>query len=550
MALPWRSPRRAAPETVHLPAYRKPSQPRTQKAPAIPPAPSCAVCPQPSSLRSEPRLQGQVKVLFFIEVFFLERFGEVKAQRAKAGGPQKREADDVPERPFTPDNCTGCAGVGVVQPPQVADIIEKTTPQTDLFRQPQRELCIKTRDRVIIAAEEVVVIATRPIGGLIARTNTTGFKAAQNAGGQNKSINRPAKAITLPAEGTCFDGCSQSDFIVQDAALRNNLGCGAHILLIAAKPGVIGANLKQEAAVGIQPVQAAVVGVSKANGAGVLFTLRNFAANDRACKRCPVRVIPPADHLVHIPGIADLKTGAFRGIECQRRREECPFGVILREAGVRFGQTEIQVKPQIAAKQEGFGKAKSVFLGVLRCRDIERQTLPATQEVVFRQPQSQTKTVIDGIRATKAQRTGWLFNHVHINDNLAGRAAFANLDLCSFKETERADAFCAFADFARVEGIALNRAELPTDDAIQCGCVSFNVDPLDKDARSTGQDKFDIQRQITVIARDPRLGTQEVDPLADCERLQSGDRVFDKRWIVDNTGAQTQDIAELIRVCL
>ncbi len=143
-----------------------------------------------------------------------------------------------------------------------------------------------------------------------------------------------------------------------------------------------------------------------------------------------------------------------------------------------------------------------------------------------------------------------MFDHVHINDNLAGRAAFANFDLCSFKETERADAFCAFADFARVEGIALNRAELATDDAIQCGCVSFNVDPLDKDAGSTGQDKFDIQRQITVIARDPRLGTQEVDPLADCERLKSSDRVFDKRWIVDNAGAQTQDIAELIRVCL
>jgi hypothetical protein len=48
------------------------------------------------------------------------------------------------------------------------------------------------------------------------------------------------------------------------------------------------------------------------------------------------------------------------------------------------------------------------------------------------------------------------------------------------EEAKRANAFGRLADFARVEGVAFDRAELAADHLIQRGGVAFDVDAFDK----------------------------------------------------------------------
>ncbi len=144
----------------------------------------------------------------------------------------------------------------------------------------------------------------------------------------------------------------------------------------------------------------------------------------------------------------------------------------------------------------------------------------------------------------EADRTGGLLLDVHVDDDLLRGRSFAGLDLDVGKETQRANAFRTLADFARIERIALRHAELPPHHAVESGRVAFDVDALDKDARAAGQLEIDIERQVAVVARHPRLHSNEIKPFADRQTLEPGDLVVDLVGRIDPAGAQADGVLE------
>ena len=114
-------------------------------------------------------------------------------------------------------------------------------------------------------------------------------------------------------------------------------------------------------------------------------------------------------------------------------------------------------------------------------------------------------------------------------DLIGGRARLG-VDLRIGEEAKRADAFGRLADFARVEGVALDRAELAADHLVQRRGVALDVDAFDEDAlaaaRCANSTSSVWSRSLRVIRGSTRT---KFSPLRSASVLHPGDVVVDER---------------------
>ena len=146
------------------------------------------------------------------------------------------------------------------------------------------------------------------------------------------------------------------------------------------------------------------------------------------------------------------------------------------------------------------------------------------------------------------QGAGGCLFHLDINHDLVGGRAFASLHIGAGEQAQGTDTRGRLANFARVERVTFNDAELTTDNAIQRRCVARDVDPFDKNARPLDQRKINVQRQIRVVARHPRLNTDQVQPFALCQSLHPRNRIIDQFRRVGATGANAGQPVKVGRI--
>ena len=159
--------------------------------------------------------------------------------------------------------------------------------------------------------------------------------------------------------------------------------------------------------------------------------------------------------------------------------------------------------------------------------------MAAAKKVTLCKADGETNARGGAIGGTEPKTAGRLFLDIDVNYDLIGIAAFARRYLRGGKETQRADALGAFADFARIERVTLDRTELAADNAVKRGGIALDVDAFDKDAVTAHYGKFDIQRQRAVVAGDARLDPDKRQVFLNAQPLQPGDRAVNRIGRID-----------------
>src|SRR5690606_27267696 len=114
---------------------------------------------------------------------------------------------------------------------------------------------------------------------------------------------------------------------------------------------------------------------------------------------------------------------------------------------------------------------------------------------------------------------------------------------------EAPDAVLGGADLARVEGIALDDAELAPDHAVEGTGVADDVDALDEDALALLELEDDVDDAVGIVAFDPRHDVDEGVALLAGLVGHALDHPLDLAGVVDRTGPDlAQQRFELRRI--
>lgn len=170
-------------------------------------------------------------------------------------------------------------------------------------------------------------------------------------------------------------------------------------------------------------------------------------------------------------------------METRSTAESRAFGIEARVVIVRGVVIGVEAELQIAVEKRRFDEGDGAVLIVGPDVQVDRNVLSAPQEVRFRQADVEADPVGDRIARAEVQRPGGLLVDVHVNDDLVGPGSGVGVHLRGGEEAKCADAFRGIAYFSRVQGIALDRAELAPNNLVQCRRVALDVDPLDENAR-------------------------------------------------------------------
>ena len=266
--------------------------------------------------------------------------------------------------------------------------------------------------------------------------------------------------------------------------------------------------------------------------------MRLFRLQDR--RRCGIHVVDA----VVVEGVSQPQPAALGHRELDTWAEQQRLGVVIGIFKLGLAVFTVEAEGQITA-QEGRLDEGDPAIGVVEAeRDVEHQRLAAAQEVTLREARRQPDTGGEVVGRPEAQGAGGLFLDRDIDDHLIRGTAFTGAHLGGGKQVQGADAFGRLADLARVEGIALDDAELAADHPVKRAGVAGDVDALDEDARPPHQLEFDIQRQLAVVAADHRLDPHEGQPLAGGQLFHPRDGVVHVLGGIDLAAADTGERGE------
>src|SRR5690606_37995176 len=191
---------------------------------------------------------------------------------------------------------------------------------------------------------------------------------------------------------------------------------------------------------------------------------------------------------------------------------------------------------EIAVEERGLGEAEFEVAELRRAREGAGDRLAAAEEVALGHRDLRGEALVGRVGAAEAERAGRLLLDLDADDGGIRVRTLAHGDAGVREIAEAPDAVLGGADLARVEGIALDDAELAPDHAVEGTGVADDVDALDEDALALLELEDDVDDAAGIVAFDPRHDVDEGVALLAGLVGHALDHPLDLAGVVDRTG--------------
>src|SRR5690606_7611018 len=388
-------------------------------------------------------------------------------QRREGGLEDHADTDGGAER--EPVIHLAAGAFGVVEAPDRARVGKDAAEDAVFLRETEREGRIKPGDGVVVAAERIID-AGRVVD--VARADAVAGEAAEIVAAADEPFGHAAVAV--PEQGAALERGREDHVLVEHARVDPRRGLGLGEGGIAAETGEVLVEREDEARRRIDNRVATVIGIGEAEGRG--HGRAFLGADDRRGI-----VLDIADLVVAQP-VAQGEPTVLAHREAEPRLEAGVLGPVGGLAVFALALVDAEPGEEITVEERGLGEAEFEVAELRRAREGAGDRLAAAEEVALGHRDLRGEALVGRVGAAKAERAGRLLLDLDADDGGIRVRTLAHGDAGVREIAEAPDAVLGGADLARVEGIALDDAELAPDHAVEGTGVADDVDALDEDA--------------------------------------------------------------------